>query len=92
MSEGFAAAVWVKPRRRLGFGVALAAFVLAVALLVSGMSTASNVASPAANPRAGTTPQQRSINAKVNALLGRMTVAEKFGQLEHRDGAPPDAR
>ena len=82
MSERFAAAVWVKPRRRLGFGVVLAAFVVAVALLVSGLSTASNAASPAGKPRAATTAQQQSINAKVNALLGRMTVAEKFGQLE----------
>ncbi len=82
MSERFAAAVWVKPRRRLGFGVVLAASALAVALLVNGMSTASNAASPAAKPRAATTAQQRSINAKVAALLGRMTVAEKFGQLE----------
>ena len=82
MSERFAAAVRVKPRRTLGFGVVLAAFVVAVALLVSGLSTASNAASPAAKPRAATTAQQQSINAKVSALLGQMTVAEKFGQLE----------
>ena len=96
MSEKFAAAVWVKPRRRFGLGAALAALGLAVALLVSGMSTSSNAASttrhaPAKHVRqsAATPAQQQAINAKVNALLGKLTVAEKFGQLEMAGPSTP---
>jgi beta-glucosidase len=90
VSERIAAAVWEKPRRRFGFGAVLAAFGLAVALLVSGMSGSSNAASTTRHARhaqhaqqhaATGAPQQQAINAKVNALLGKMTVAEKFGQL-----------
>ena len=56
-------------------------------LLVSGMSGSSNAASTRRQARqharqhAAPTAQQQSINAKVSALLGKMTVAEKFGQL-----------
>ena len=90
MSERIAAAVWEKPRRRFGFGAVLAAFGLAVVLLVSGLSASSNAASTSrrtavrshTGQHAATAAQQQGINAKVNALLGRMTVAEKFGQLE----------
>ena len=82
MSERIAAAVWEKPRRRFGFGAVLAALGLAVVLLVSGMSGSSNAASTSARQHAASAGQQQSINAKVNALLKRMTVAEKFGQLE----------
>ena len=88
MSERIAAAVSEKPRRTFGFGAVLAAFGLTVVLLVSGMSGSSNAASTSRQARqharqhAATTAQQQSINAKVNALLGKMTVAEKFGQLE----------
>ena len=85
MSERIAAVVREKPRRSFGFGAVLAAFGLAVVLLVSGMSGSSNAASTSrhARPRAATSaPQQQAINSKVNALLGQLTVAEKFGQLE----------
>ena len=83
MSEKIAAAVWVKPRRRFGFGAFLVAVGLAVALLVSGMSAPSKAASPTRHARRAATPaQQQAINAKVSALLGRMSVAQKFGQLE----------
>ena len=88
MSEKFAEAVWVKPRRRFGFGAVLAAFGLAVALLVSGMSGSSNAASTTRHAQhvrrhdAASPQQQQAINAKVNRLLGQLTVAEKFGQLE----------
>ncbi|MBV8221153.1 MAG: hypothetical protein JO325_22030, partial [Solirubrobacterales bacterium] len=89
MSEKIAAAVWVKPRRRFGFGAFLAAVGLAVVLLVSSMSGSSSAASATHRARTGhvkrrvvTPAQQQSINAKVDALLGRMTVKEKFGQLE----------
>jgi beta-glucosidase len=88
VSEKFAEAVWVKPRRRFGFGAVLAAFGLAVALLVSGMSGSSNAASTTRHVQhvrrhdAASPQQQQAINAKVNRLLGELTVAEKFGQLE----------
>ncbi len=76
--------VWAKPRRRIGAGVGLAVFVAAVVLLVGGLSTASSAAptSRQARGKQATAAQQQSINAKVDALLGRMTPAQKFGQLE----------
>jgi beta-glucosidase len=105
MSEKIAAAVWVKPRRRIGFGSAvLAGIVLAVVLLAGGFSSASNAAqttghagrsgahtgqSGARAGRNATAAQQQSINAKVNGLLARMTVPEKFGQLEMAGPSTP---
>ncbi len=95
MADRVARMVWAKPRRRIGAGVGLGVFFVAVALLVGGLSTNSNAASTSAHggkvhhaagggagSAVATPQQQRSINAKVNALLRRMTVAEKFGQLE----------
>jgi beta-glucosidase len=97
VSERIAAAVREKPRRSFGFGAVLAAFGLAVALLVSGMSGSSNAASTSRHARpqvrqhaATSAPQQQVINAKVNALLGQLTVAQKFGQLEMAGPAPND--
>ncbi len=95
MSEKFADAVWVKPRRRFGFGAFLAAVGLAVALLVSGMSGSSNAASttrhvqPVRRHDAASPQQQQAINAKVNRLMGQLTVAEKFGQLEMAGPSTP---
>ncbi len=89
MSERIAAAVWEKPRRRFGLGAVLAAFGLAVVLLVSGLSASSNAASTSRRTavrsharQVASASQQQSINAKVNALMGELTVPEKFGQLE----------
>jgi beta-glucosidase len=88
MSEKFTEAVWVKPRRRFGFGAVLAAVGLAVALLVSGMSGSSNAASTTRHVQhvqrhdAASPQQQQAINGEVNRLMGQLTVAEKFGQLE----------
>jgi beta-glucosidase len=84
MADRVVHVVWAKPRRRIAAGVGLAVFVAAVVLLVSGLSTASNAAS-AGRQASGTqaiASQQQSISNKVSGLLGRMTVAEKFGQLE----------
>src|ERR1039458_23274 len=92
MADRIVHAVWARPRRRVGFGAGLAVFVVAVVLLASWLSAAA----PAARTVRHNTPvfsqaktQQSSaqlspqqINAKVNALLNQMTVAEKFGQLE----------
>ena len=60
-------------------------FIVAAALLTSGATAPS----PAARTirTSALTAAQQPISAKVNALLGRMTVAEKFGQLEQ---AGPD--
>ena len=80
MADRVAHVIWAKPRRRVGFGVGLAVFVAAVALLASGLSTAS----PAANTNraSAVAAGQQAIAGKVNSLISRMTVAEKFGQLE----------
>ena len=80
MADRIAAAVWAKPRRRVGLPVGIAVFIAAVLLLSSGLSAPSRAARP--GRAAVSAAQQQSINAKVTALLNRMTVAEKFGQLE----------
>ena len=68
------------PRRRAGLvGVDVLAAVAALALLVPVLTAGST---SAAAPRSATASSQQSIDAKVNTLLGRMTLAEKFGQLE----------
>ena len=80
MADRVVAAVWAKPRRRVGLPVGIAVFIAAVLLLWSGLSTPSRAARP--SRVAVSAAQQQSINGKVTALLNRMTVAEKFGQLE----------
>ncbi len=81
MADRVVRTVWAKPRRRFGFGAALALLVAAVVVAVVGHSTASTAASTTlARPSA--TSNQQAINGKVTALLRRMTVDEKFGQLE----------
>jgi len=81
MADRVAHVVWAGPRRRIVFCAALVAVLIAgMALLASGPTTAPSAARMI---RASTlTAYQQSITAKVSALLGRMTVAEKFGQLE----------
>jgi beta-glucosidase len=92
MSERIATAVWVKPRRRFAFCSGVAAFLALVVALVAIMSGASSAA-PAkrrthASGNAGLSEAQ--INSNVNRLIGRMTVAEKFGQLEMAGPSTPD--
>src|ERR1700729_326331 len=86
MSDRIAAVVRKEPKRRLGFAVGFAALIAAVVFLVSALSGASGAAAKGQSAdRAGGGPASLSaaqINANVNGLLGRMTVAEKFGQLE----------
>jgi hypothetical protein len=73
MADKLVAAVWAKPRRRIGLPIGLAVFIAAVVLLWSGLSNASRAARPT---RALVTAAQRqSIDAKVTALLNQMTVA-----------------
>ena len=68
------------PRRRARLGgIEMLAPVAALALLVPAVAGATSAAaqlSPAA------ASAQLSVDQKVNALLGKMTLAEKFGQLE----------
>ncbi|MDQ1484465.1 MAG: beta-glucosidase, partial [Actinomycetota bacterium] len=69
------------PRRNKGF-LSLGMLV-PVGLVASLVPAATVPATSAAAPRAATTVSSHdSIEGKVNALLGQMTLAEKFGQLE----------
>jgi beta-glucosidase len=88
MADRVARAIWEKPRRRVGFGAALAAVFAGVVLLTGVVSTATPAAS---SGRTGSeSPQLQAISAKVNALIGKMTVAEKFGQLEMAGPSGPN--
>src|ERR1035441_3702321 len=97
MADRIVHVVWAKPRRRVGFGAGLAVFIVAVVLLASWLSAAAPAArtvrhnkrvssrakthqSSAQQSSAQLSPQQ--INADVTQLISKMTVAEKFGQLE----------
>ena len=90
MSERIAAVVRGQSKRGLGF----AALTAAIVLLVSGFSGASGSAAKgrlirrAAGGTASLSPAQ--INANVGRLLGQMTVAEKFGQLEMAGPSTPN--
>src|SRR5262249_31358900 len=95
MSERIAAAVREEPRRGIGFVVVLVALIAAIVVLVSGgLSSASGAAArPARTHSAGTRAAAMSpaqINANVNRLIGQMTTAEKFGQLEMAGPGQPD--
>jgi beta-glucosidase len=93
MPERIAAAVREEPRRGLGLMLGLAALIAAVVLLVSGLSGASRAAARGQRvARAGDATGSLSpaqINANVAGLLGKMTVAEKFGQLEMAGPSTP---
>jgi beta-glucosidase len=95
MSERIAAAAREKPRRGVVFVVVVAALIAAVVLLASGgLSSASGAAPKTARTHsagahaAALSPAQ--INANVNRLIGQMTTAEKFGQLEMAGPSTPD--
>ena len=94
MSERIAAAVWVKPKRRVAFcsGV-VAVFVVAVVAFVSVMSSASGAAPAKRRPHqagAGNSGlSQGQINARVTALINQMSPQEKFGQLTMAGPATP---
>ncbi len=65
--------------RRAGLAVAPLA---AAALLVAVPAAQARPAQPAAGTPGGVQQRLAAISAKVNGLIGRMTLAEKFGQLE----------
>ncbi len=80
MADRVARAVGDGPRRRIGFGTGLVVFVAVLVALASGLLTSSGAARTL--HRRAVAADQQTISANVNALLSRMTVAEKFGQLE----------
>ena len=74
------------PRRRVGLGSLVAVLIAAGALLVAGVFTAAPSAktdhATQSHSQSRLTPQQQAASNFVNGLLAKMTVAEKFGQLE----------
>jgi beta-glucosidase len=86
MARRFVLVVHEDRRRGLGFLVGLAALAAAGILLASAVSGAPRAAAQdhsAQRLSHGTrTLSAAQINARVDQLLGEMTVAEKFGQLE----------
>jgi beta-glucosidase len=86
MAERVARVAGDRPRRRIGFGSAGAAVIAALVLFVAGVFTAAPSAKidhrTQARSQTGLTPQQQAASNYVNSLLSKMTVAEKFGQLE----------
>ncbi len=91
MSERIAAAVWVKPRRRFAFVTGVAAFLVGLVVLVGALSSESSAApvKRRTHHTAGAGLSQAQINTRVSGLLARMTVAEKFGQLEMAGPSTP---
>ncbi len=86
MAKRVGRVVGTRPRRRVGLGSLVAALVVAGALLVAGVFTAAPSAktdhTTQSHSQSGLTPQQQAASNFVNGLLRKMTVAEKFGQLE----------
>ncbi len=85
MSERVARVVGDRPRRRIGFGSAGMAVIAALVLFIAGVFTAAPSAKTdhqQSHSQPRLTPQQQGASNFVNGLLSRMTVAEKFGQLE----------
>ena len=69
MADRMVRVVWAKPRRRIGFGIALAGLFVAAVLLTGVLSTGSPSAQTV-GPN-GPDPKLQAIAGKVNALLGR---------------------
>jgi beta-glucosidase len=86
MAERVARVVGDRPRRRIGFGSAGVAVIAALVLFIAGVFTAApsaktdHQAQSHSQPRL--TPQQQGASNFVNGLISKMTVDEKFGQLE----------
>jgi beta-glucosidase len=86
MSERIAAVAHGEHKRGIGFAVFAAALIAGAVLFVSGLSGTSGATAAGQGPhRIGHGKGSLSlgqINANVSRLVGEMTVAEKFGQLE----------
>ncbi|HEY2319498.1 MAG TPA: glycoside hydrolase family 3 N-terminal domain-containing protein, partial [Solirubrobacteraceae bacterium] len=93
MAERVQRVVGTRPRRRVGLGALMAALVVVGALVVAGVFTAAPSAktdrTTQRSSQFGLTPRQQSASNFVNGLLRRMTVAEKFGQLEMAGPSTP---
>jgi beta-glucosidase len=93
MAERVHRGVGTRPRRRVGLGALVAALAAVAALVVAGVFTAApsaktdHTAPPSS--QSGLTPQQQAASNFVNRLLRRMTLAEKFGQLEMAGPSTP---
>jgi beta-glucosidase len=98
MADRVARAVGEAPGRRIGFGTSLVLLIALAVMLAAGVFASAPAARTSHRSRATATqapPSQQQINAKVASLMGQMTVAEKFGQLEMAgpdgpNGAPGD--
>jgi beta-glucosidase len=100
MAERAARAISGGPRRRVGIGTSVVVLAIAAVMLAAGVFTSRPGARtvPGQAQAAARSPHaadQNAINGKVNTLIRRMTVAEKFGQLEMAgpngpNGAPGD--
>jgi beta-glucosidase len=80
------------PRRRIGFGSVGAALIAAIVLLIAGVFTAAPSAKTdhaRSQSQTRLTPQEEGASNSVNGLLRKMTVAEKFGQLEMAGPSTP---
>ena len=92
MADRVARAVGEGPRRRIGLGASVTLLVAVAVMLAGGVFTSApaartvarnkQVAARQATPPATPQLSPAQINARVSALISRMTVAEKFGQLE----------
>ncbi|HZE06084.1 MAG TPA: glycoside hydrolase family 3 N-terminal domain-containing protein [Solirubrobacteraceae bacterium] len=92
MAERVARVVGETPRRRIGFGAVLGALIAVAVLIAVGVFASAPAAHASSPPHhrhsharrhdQGSGLSQAQINARVNSLIRRMTVTEKFGQLE----------
>ena len=93
MAERVGRVVGGEPRRRMGFGAAgaalIAVLVLFIACVFTGAPSAKTDHRAQAHSRSALTPQQQGAANFVNGLLSKMTVAEKFGQLEMAGPSTP---
>jgi beta-glucosidase len=91
MAERIARVVREEPGRSFGFLIGVAALVAVTVGLVFGVSWTSGAAARSSHRAGARTASmtQAQINANVNRLLGEMTVAEKFGQLEQAGPGTP---
>ncbi len=98
MPERIVTAVGRKPARGFAFVLVAGALIAAIVLAAGWFSTAPRAAAKGRDAQGATAQHDQpatmlsrsQINAKVNRLLARMTVAEKFGQLEMAGPSKPD--
>jgi hypothetical protein len=86
MAERVRRVVGQGPRRRIGIGTAGVALIGVLVLVLAGVFAAAPSAQTdhrgQAHTQSALTPQEQGASNTVNGLMRKMTVAEKFGQLE----------